>query len=246
MNSDTSRPDPAAENDPRVSAAYRDLGTPSTPAELDRCILEHAATAARHRPPGLLQRWTRPLAWAATITICAAIVLEVSRTPGPDGLPQVPVLDLETAAPAAAELPRDAGLAAPADARAESEALQPGGPAEATPAAETARQRSAGSAKTAPKAAPKAAMSEPLQEQADSLEAARTQEAGTDAVRALAMPAAVGLNDAVAAPACDAEQRADPERWQACIDHLEQRGDHDMASRERELLGDAFPEFLRH
>ena len=237
MTSDTRRPEPATDIDPRVSAAYRDLGTPATPAELDQRILERAAAAARHRQPGLLQRWTRPLAWAATITICAAIVLEAGRTPDPDGImPPTPAPGLERATP-----PRDTGFAAPVENLADKAASDPGGPVAVPPPAEKARQRAAGSAKTA---AP-AAMSELPEERGSSLESAREPQADTDAAHALAMPAAAGLGNAVSLPACDAEQRADPDRWLACINDLEQRGDDEAASRERDLLAEAFPEFPR-
>ena len=45
----------------RVSAAYRDLATETTPERLDRRILERAARESRSRY-GAVRAWMRPLA----------------------------------------------------------------------------------------------------------------------------------------------------------------------------------------
>ena len=64
-----------------LSATYRELAVEKTPPALDEAILEMAKTGrSAHAPAGnLFLRWTRPLAWAATIGLSLAIVLEVSR-----------------------------------------------------------------------------------------------------------------------------------------------------------------------
>ena len=61
----------------RVSAAYRDLANESPPQALDRRIL---AAAGRHGRPryGAVRAWMRPVAWAATIGLCLAILLEIT------------------------------------------------------------------------------------------------------------------------------------------------------------------------
>jgi hypothetical protein len=66
------------DNDPRVSGAYREMAREQTPAELDRKVLAMAAAAARGRQ-GLPRTWFRPLAWAATIALSFALVLEISQ-----------------------------------------------------------------------------------------------------------------------------------------------------------------------
>ena len=64
-------------NDPRVSEAYQGLATETTPPELDHKIL---AMAAQARPRyGLARAWISPVAWAATIGLSLAIVLEISQ-----------------------------------------------------------------------------------------------------------------------------------------------------------------------
>lgn len=64
-----------------VSAAYRELAVETTPPGLDEAILAMAKTgnAALRQTDNRMFRWTRPLAWAATVGLCLAIVLEVSR-----------------------------------------------------------------------------------------------------------------------------------------------------------------------
>lgn len=66
------------DNDRRVSGAYREMAGEQTPAELDRKVLAMAAAAARGRQ-GLPRSWFRPLAWAATIALSFALVLEINQ-----------------------------------------------------------------------------------------------------------------------------------------------------------------------
>ena len=65
-------------NDPRVSEAYHDLATERTPPELDRKVLAIAAAGTPSRY-GLARAWVRPVAWAATIGLSLAFVLEMSQ-----------------------------------------------------------------------------------------------------------------------------------------------------------------------
>lgn len=65
-------------HEPRVSATYREIATETTPAHLDRRVLEAARTGARTRY-GLARAWMRPLAWAATIALSFAFVLQVAQ-----------------------------------------------------------------------------------------------------------------------------------------------------------------------
>jgi hypothetical protein len=74
---------PERDNDPLVSASYRDLADERTPQRLDDTVLAEARAAAK---PGYgrIRLWTRPLAWAATIAISLAIVLQLTRVPEPE------------------------------------------------------------------------------------------------------------------------------------------------------------------
>jgi hypothetical protein len=59
----------------RVSAAYRELAKESPPPALDRRILDAARRESRSRY-GMVRGWMRPVAWAATIGLSLAILLE--------------------------------------------------------------------------------------------------------------------------------------------------------------------------
>ena len=65
-------------NDPRVSEEYRAIAKETTPPELDSKVLSMAANDVRPRV-GLARAWFRPLAWAATIGLSLAFVLELSQ-----------------------------------------------------------------------------------------------------------------------------------------------------------------------
>lgn len=64
-------------NHERVSAAYRDLANESPPPALDRRILAAARRQGQSRY-GVVRAWMRPVAWAATIGLSLAILLEVT------------------------------------------------------------------------------------------------------------------------------------------------------------------------
>lgn len=69
-----------SEQDKLVSDAYREIAHERTPGHLDKAVLDAAAKAARPRY-SLLTSWTRPAAWAATIMLSVALVLELSQSP---------------------------------------------------------------------------------------------------------------------------------------------------------------------
>ncbi|MGB5412193.1 MAG: hypothetical protein WBN09_11730 [Woeseiaceae bacterium] len=63
-----------------LSEAYRDIANERSPANLDARILKAARDAVAPRQ-ARLRTWTRPLAWAATISLSLAIVLQVTEQP---------------------------------------------------------------------------------------------------------------------------------------------------------------------
>ena len=69
--------------DELVSATYREHSSERTPEEIDRKILEMAATQLSRsgNVAPLFRAWTKPLALAATVVLSFAIVLEVTRLP---------------------------------------------------------------------------------------------------------------------------------------------------------------------
>ena len=91
------------EHDTRpVSDAYRDVATETTPVTLDEQIIDAARRETRTRY-GLARAWMRPVAWAATIALSFAFILEMTYF-AEDPLavdPAVPIRDEERAEPAA-------------------------------------------------------------------------------------------------------------------------------------------------
>ena len=66
--------------DPSVSATYRQLADEKAPASLDEKVL-HSAAAMPRVGSGIGRAWMKPVAWAATIGLSLAIVLEMTQLP---------------------------------------------------------------------------------------------------------------------------------------------------------------------
>lgn len=84
MTNERQHPDFAAETDETVSATYRELSREGAPNHLNEKVLRQAAEKALRPRYSRSIMWTRPLAWAATVGLCLAIVLEVTRVPTPE------------------------------------------------------------------------------------------------------------------------------------------------------------------
>jgi len=85
MTRDRNAPQPAAETDALVTRTYRETADERAPDHLNRTVLKEAASAARPRY-SRLRSWTRPMAWAATVMLTVALVLEVTKVPTPQGI----------------------------------------------------------------------------------------------------------------------------------------------------------------
>ena len=217
--------------DPHVSAAYREIADERTPEHLDHAILNAARGAARPRWNKAVA-WLRPAAWAATIGVCLAIVVEISLLPDQD--------------PAAVDsIPQEsapAPLPAAGAKRLEEPRSRAGEPQELGRPRELQRT---------PVADP-AGLSDSPATPADSAalgvekarERARRQTFG-DAKPTTAVPFAAPASDLVQETAteryCDDSETGDPNTWLECILRLEREGLHEAARLERKLLADAFP-----
>ena len=83
MTEDRIRPESDGEVDSLVTRTYKELASERAPERLNRAVMQQAADAARPRYLRSVS-WTRPMAWAATITLCVALVLEVINAPVPE------------------------------------------------------------------------------------------------------------------------------------------------------------------
>jgi hypothetical protein len=221
------RDEPPVTVDESVSRAYRGIADERVPDHLDRAVLGKAARAAR---PGYARSraWTRPLAWAATVALSVAIVLELTRQPAleeparweaPASLDEV-----QSPAPPDASVPAERG--ATGDGR--SMHLIP-----------EAREKPTRAQKTATPVVESVAVEE--KREADEPAAAPALQ------RALApqsAAASIEAEFAVGDPGeCPPEATQQPSSWLECIERLERAGHVDEAAEQRRRLHDAFPGF---
>ena len=84
--------------DSRVTETYRELASEQAPRHLNERVLKMAAHS--RTPYGRARAWMRPAAWAATIGLSFAIVLELTRLPALDSEPPAvaPASDSSTSA----------------------------------------------------------------------------------------------------------------------------------------------------
>ncbi len=229
-------------NNKELTEAYRDLATETTPADLDDRVLQMAARETRSRY-GIARAWVRPVAWAATIGLSLAIVLEVMQVIPPASEPESEAPDaavLERPEPAsairqdAAEMPSTVGTTmnkAPAN---------PGGGA----------AEELGARRLAPQDLPEANQERAAElDDADAF-AAKDMRILEDAEmqareRAGEAPAVLwGVAErAVAVAHCDETARATAESWYECIEKLREAGEEEFATIELDALRQAYPEF---
>ncbi len=236
MTNERQHPDSAAETDETVSATYRELSREGAPNYLNEKVLQQAARKALRPRYSRSIVWTRPLAWAATVGLCLAIVLEVTRVPAPEIVTTEDPIDFLEAE----------SLTAPEEAQA---------PVRQQP--ETLKDIKSQLGRSAAKQAANEPKSEVhMREKAYDAEADfNSVEEGvvsgevelemqyadrllrSNDVTATAMPALLAVNE------CSDEVRVDPVSWLACIADLEETGDTEAALRQRKALMEAFPQF---
>ena len=197
----------------RLSETYRELATERTPEHLDRAVLAEAGRAARPRY-SRLTTWTRPMAWAATVLLSVALVLEITRTPEPQLREVEPIGQSGDEPGRRQESVNEYRAPAPRADEQKPAALQ-----------STAKQQFA-----------------PESSDADVIDRAeemmRTRAADVSADAAFATTGSARME-----PACDEEAIATAESWLKCIEALEAAGFTEKASEQRERLAAAFPEF---
>jgi len=230
--------------DPSVSATYRQLADEKAPASLDEKIL-HRAAAAPRVGSGIGRAWMKPVAWAATIGLSLAIVLEMTQ------LPQAP-LDIGVVAPPAptderpARVPASTEPAAakesrntkPARHRSESGAIEA---SRALPLAPVAAQET--TQETAPEPAPlqdrESTDLQPLEDD-DMAPAARSDEvAGTAAFAVRAERMLLEPPSAL----CPETVREVAEDWYRCIEAQKNGVPATRVAAELEEFHKRFPDF---
>jgi hypothetical protein len=230
--------------DEEVRQAYRDIASERTPDALDKAVLQQAHKAVR---PGYARSraWTRPVAWAATVTLCVAVVLDVARLPE---MPSVPRVDHSLEQPAPDQ------PAAPVSEQAEKmEALEvrrivPTNvkDAERSMLPATVEKRNALEEAVAGEQQPPVEMLSGESRGSASPVAPVQQDSGVvENLSGSLQPqdAAGDMPFFDSNEPCPPEVRAKPEDWAACIEALENIGLDDAASEQKRRLREAFPDF---
>jgi hypothetical protein len=253
--------------DETVSAAYRELSNERTPEHLDARILAAARDATRS-PYSRSIRWTRPLAWAATIALSLAVLLQMTELPAPNGeslaVPTVPVPEASrlqepggaapTATPQRQDNQRkDADEAAllpvvkEAQSRSASDTVSPAAALTDTTVSERFEEAQDVTVPPAPEQPPRAFAGPEvdLLQEAEALAETRNGnplEAGQARARSFAAAASL---DAATIERCSDESRAAAETWFDCVERLRNAGLDAAADEELEQLLAAFPDFER-
>ena len=215
-----------SENDPLVSRAYRDTATEKTPQALDDAVLREARQAvsgsAWLRYPKSIH-WLRPMAWAATIGLSLAIVLELTMAPSPDSEMLVePARTPQTPAAAPARELDEASI---------------------EPLADEAVELQKSKAADTPAIADDAEVKQELERMMQYRQQEEERTAAEQAVAAEGVAAMEPLATFAIAVPCDEDDVATPESWLRCIERLDEQGRYVDANRERERLAEAFPDF---
>lgn len=238
------------QRDPLVSATYRELASEKTPAHLDDKVLQRAARGRRTRY-SLAYAWMRPVAWAATIGLCLALVLELSQLPQAPEPEYLPIPD--ASAPTSPQPLPELDLERAKEQKRESMAPATGKTRQKPVLFDSAPVRDDDSvperllvpdADVIPGAGAKEDLrNEPLEEtvldEAAPAAASRLSPQVTGAVS----KAADGTASSDEEPVCPAQARATAEEWFACIAELALAGDQELADREFRLFTARYPDF---
>ena len=239
MTEERNTPDAVGETDALVTRTYREAANERAPDHLNQAVLKEAASAARPRYSRLMS-WTRPMAWAATVMLSVALVLEMTRAPVPQS-----VTPHENAARFEAEAPElDVSGDAPEKAQ-----IQETRVPEAQPEQAFRKRANDNQAPAQERVAPQPSSADEFKvKDVDMLiqaeEMARMQsEDKREANQYFTAAASGAVGRADEAPACDEPARTTPESWLECIENLEDAGLIETASEQRDQLKSAFPDF---
>jgi hypothetical protein len=252
--------------DENVSAAYREVANEIAPPHLNEKILRMAANSAKPPLYARSQLWTRPLAWAATIAMCLAITLEVTRFSAPDGV--IPSTTTTGSFDEALGESKDkANVDAILDGRAaeardtyEAEARVPASSfapqkvelAKSRPAARERQERDESKRQDAEEAVAAPALAfevidADVMQHVEDLARLQSGTSNEPLVEEISVNASSGLAAparALVAPAsCSDDTKTEPTEWLACIEAFEDAGDTETALREKEALIAVFPDF---
>ncbi len=240
MNQDDVRADDA------VSEAYRSLAVERTPESLDQKVLAEARQAAA---AGEARRWPRfrPLAWAATIALSFALVLQVTQTnpDGPAAVPEDYLLQEHAAIVADTAAPDDNAIAELQDSTGALPASEPAVKSEASKR-ERDNNLDVMSGPTGTTDLPEAVTNSPeVVKESETLPAIRVR---TDEAKVRASSGAADsvvrreARSQIATSGCAASVRTDEAAWRQCIETFIAAGRDKLARKEADEFAEAFPD----
>ena len=233
----------ANDNDPRVSGAYHEMASEKTSAELDRKILSMAATEGG-AAGGVPRAWLRPLAWAATVALSFALVLEISQVDdAPTPRADADLLEILEESPRADEAEgkqKDEARVrqqlnkrssdAPASMKVTITPALPPAPAVGAPVNTPAMESSSVAADLE------------VDDMSLLREAEEQARMRTEPARSVASVAAFAEKKEQPDD-CDSDARASAQTWYQCVKDLRDAGQTEPAKRELEALLAEFPDF---
>ncbi len=223
------------EMDELVSNTYRELASENTPEHLDQAVLQLASGKAGARGTGnsLFTLWMKPAAWAATIGLSLAIVLEFTELPSPETV----VVPIDAPPSAESNRPnsvqeefqsRDDAILERAEARDRAQqspspvAVSEDEPVVEIDLSDVALKRKLNSYATSPSGIAQSAAREKV----------ASEPAGREEAK----------KESDASNACDEQARESVENWLTCITQLRASGAIDAADREYEALIHEYPD----
>ena len=265
MNIERDKPD-SGNDDRLVSTTYREIANESAPDALNQSILRQAAAAAKPRYARNMS-WMRPMAWAATIGLSLAIVLEIMQVPQRD-LPTSDLLEEAFESPPVDSRLREERKSTDfveemvvrdgpsanieSDSLVKNDATVPAA-LQVPQAVEIPEKKRANDFEPVlelEKASVASVADESRSRDSDDVGNAeniarlqsRTARESAPAVQAgYSSDAAIS---SVQRPGCDEVVMAEPVTWLECIEELEKSGLFDTANEELDRLKQAFPEFV--
>ena len=248
--------------DALVSRTYREAAVEQVPDELDQAVLQRARQRSSNRYSRSVV-WLRPMAWAATIGLCLAIVVEINNVPQPT---REQIALPAASADAMAPVERVREEAAPArsvqggtgttnmnkSVSHETEALQQRTKktvdAKGRVSLQNVPQHSKSDAGESAFAPPEVTESLKLKDNRESMPLMLEEADGASGFQSISgtanyanTPSPASLE--VTAPACNPKARTTPQTWLECIEALEENDLDDLAGEQRDQLRKAFPDF---
>ncbi len=249
-------------DDPLVADTYSALAQERAPDHLNKRVLRMAAREGRTRY-SRARAWMRPAAWAATIGLSFALVLELTRLPQIEpeaatmAVPRNELADknenfAEQTMPAAeprdpvsmdAFAPKDMAVLREADDRARAQA----GPNQVPVSPPATPRVDAGAAPDGGASARRVTADENIPAKNAAADLDRAERVSAKRLAAETAPGAasfaVAAEEEALASGCPAKARESAESWLACIKQLRKSGQEDLANSEYDEFQRNFPNF---